>query len=269
MTPSFVVAIPSHRRSKTIRERAYPFLKEAALLTRTTVFINADERESYEDDAVALEPQLCVHRCPPEVKGLAAVYGYIDEYYPKGTRVVYCHDDVKGLWSVETQRCEKKSVQPVFERGFQVMASAGASLGGFYPVQNRAWAMTNPEILLGLTYIYDPLHLEITGHGVRLRSALKADYERSLAHYERDGAVLRMNRWSVGTRNRPWRRGSTIKRTCEEEIAASEELRGRFPALIRSIRKLKTGAVTLKFCSGLRENPAQATRLAEALCART
>lgn len=206
----WVIAIPSHARAGTLQRKTLRVLRHYGISPdRIFVFVAPQEVSDYEP-VCAGEARLI-----PSVMGLAEQRRYMRHYFAEGQRVVYMDDDIAGLVAVcdqsaehATCACHNKQVAPPTEyvkhrelsdlsgaiaTAFAEMGRAGAHLGGVYPVAN-GWMMRH-SVTTDLRYIVGCLYFEINEHAPQwdLAGGEGEDYERTLRHFTRYGAIVRLN----------------------------------------------------------------------------
>lgn len=200
----WVIAIPSYNRVETLKEKTLSVLKEYGIpKSKIHVFVaNSEEEELYKAGVGSEVGHIIVG-----IKGLAEVRNFIFDYFPKGQKIVFMDDDVRGLieYDAGAKRHERKlplgGLEDVFERGFDECKKAGAQLWGVYPSANGFFM--KPTVTTDLRFIIgsfwgcvnpgkDPKYLLKFG-------GEKEDYQRTLQFWEADGAVVRLNFISVKT----------------------------------------------------------------------
>ena len=225
----YVIAIPSYKRSLTISNRTLKVLKEKKVNSnRIYIFVaNEEEQKLYQKDvSKKLYREIVVG-----VIGLRDQRNFITKYFPENTCIVECDDDIKEISSLvpgkgktraERQKANKlKSIINVdlfFKEAFQRLIIGNTNLGSFsytqgnhtkakcymwgvYPVFNP-YFLSN-KITLDLQFLVGPMWGKINRHDKTLQLKLneKEDFERTLRHYHKDGAVMRF--WNI-TINTPY-----------------------------------------------------------------
>jgi hypothetical protein len=205
----WIIAIPSHGRSKSINANTLKALQDYNVPTdRIKVFVAPEEVEVYRSTI------------PSQIEIVQSVIGcienraFIRQYFPEGQHIAYMDDDLKGFNSVCDQTdnhatCAKmdKSNQksPDYIRGmrlpdlckfltqvFVALTAEGAYLGGVYPINNPYFA--SHRVTTDLRYICGYCYFEINRHDFKLDYFQHAeDMERVIKCFIRDGKVLRFN----------------------------------------------------------------------------
>jgi hypothetical protein len=198
----WVVAIPSYNRVETLKEKTLAVLKEYKIpKSKIYVFVaNEEQAELYKAGVGGEVGHIIVG-----IKGLAEVRNFIFDYFPKGQKIVWMDDDIRGIieYDESSKRHEKKLVylEGVFDKGFEECKKSGAKLWGIYPSPNGFFM--RPTVTTDLRFIIgsfwgcinpgkDPKYLLKFG-------GEKEDYQRTLQFWEADGAVVRLNFISAKT----------------------------------------------------------------------
>ena len=224
-------AIPSRGRASSIREQTLTTLERLDVpMSKVRVFVAPDEFDEYREavgEAWVYEGRL----------GMAANRHAILDSYEAGTELVQIDDDIAGI----VMRVNEKVLKPVtafqWEQivtgAFRTCRRTGARLWGVYPVANPMFM--RDRVRADLTYICGNLYGCIApGPGPSpLRPTLedKEDYERTLACYAEDRAVIRVEWVSSKTRfyDAPGGMQTDGQRTEERIRESAEELARRYP----------------------------------------
>lgn len=256
---TYHVAIPSRGRAKTLTECTLPTLIAAGVPPeRIIVWVTADEVAAYRQARDEHFPGVGVmdHGGAP---GMGNARNAIVRQYPPGTRLVQVDDDIRAI----ERRVDEKTLVPVtdldllFRSAFTVAAQQGVSLWGIYPVRNPYFM--KPRLFLGLTYVIGCLFgMTVTGGPEeQVITDDKEDYERSLRHFLRDGAVARLENVTVQSRFYTEPGGMQTYRTPETIEAGARTLVGTWPDLCTyTVNKTRgTAEVRLKRLPGLHLPP--------------
>lgn len=180
----YVIAIPTYMRYgiKTLEYLS----KESVSPELITIFVaNADEYDLYYARWGAL------YRIIIGVLNIGPQRNFITAYYPEGTYVVSCDDDIQTLhhmqgvgFNIWIQEC------------LQWMVASGISLLGLNPTTNVYWRSISKApvfqrgryLCVGVFHIY-----RINSCILPLDFSYVEDYERSIKYLRLDGAVGRYN----------------------------------------------------------------------------
>lgn len=195
------VAIPSYRRPAGVRDKTLAVLsKHNVDPERVTVFV-ANEQE-YDDYKRELANTPYKNIVIGEI-GLQAQRRIIQKHYPVGTKLVCFDDDIQEV----LRKVDDKTVVPVenleqqvFFRGFEECEKNNAYLFGIYAVNNPMF-MKN-RVSVGLYFCVGCLWGVINRHDDDLKITIdeKEDYQRTLQHYVKDGAVVRLDDITIKTK---------------------------------------------------------------------
>ena len=176
------IAIPSLGRPETLAKKTLATLKRFEVpLILVTVFVIAEEEAAYREHNP--EVKIVVGE-----KGLTKQRDFIKTNYLPGEHLVFLDDDLEHFLFLGPDR----NLLDTFQRGFEECERVGARIWGVYPVANLFFMQ--PKITKSLKYIIGSCY------GVILKDTLfewdyddKEDFYRTLAYYEEDGAVVRIN----------------------------------------------------------------------------
>jgi hypothetical protein len=228
-------AIPSYHRALICQERTLATLEEMEVpREKITLFVSdPDEYIFYKN---ACDPQRYGKIVVAE-KGMGAVRRFIAHYYPEGMRVVNVDDDISGFY---IKRDDKRydpmtphEFHGMVKMGFWACQEAGCRLWGIYPVLNALFMKR--RVRVGLTYIVGAFWGVINSQERELQVTLddKEDFERTIKFFQADGAVVRLEAYSLKTSYYNTPGGMQIDRTPERIDASARELVRRYPLLAK------------------------------------
>jgi hypothetical protein len=226
-------AVPSRGRWESIRNRTLDTLHRVGVpMERVAVFVADDEHDAYLEELRYTD--VSIQR---GALGMAANRNAILAAYPPGTELVQIDDDIADIVvrkddkTLESMGAEEWA--SMTEMMFRHARRAGARLWGVYPVANPMFMRA--RLRADLTYICGNLYGCIApGPGPSpLRPTLedKEDYERTLACYAEDRAVMRAEWVSTRTRfyDAPGGMQTDGQRTEQRIRESAEELARRYP----------------------------------------
>lgn len=195
---SYIVAVPSRERVETANTKTLRLLADRGIDRDVHVFVAASEIDAYR---AGLDPALYTE-LHVGADDLATQRNVIYDTFPEGARLVCCDDDLDDV----VRRIDDKTTEqvvdlrPVIDRAFAACATAGASLWGVYPVLNPMFmkAGTTTDLRFCIGHLWGVVNTHESWAKATMRE--KGDYERSLARYEHDGAVVRLNDIAAKTR---------------------------------------------------------------------
>lgn len=196
------VAIPSYRRPAGVRDKTLSvLLKHNVDPERVSVFV-ANEQE-YDDYKRELANTPFKNNLVIGEIGLQAQRRIIQNHYPEGTKLICFDDDIYEV----LRKVDDKTVVPVenleqqvFFRGFEECEKNNAYLFGIYAVNNPMFM--KHKVSVGLYFCVGCLWGVINRHGDDLKITIdeKEDYQRTLQHYVKDGAVVRLDDITIKTK---------------------------------------------------------------------
>lgn len=247
MNKPYVIAIPSYKRSKTVKEKTLSVLEKHDIDPKiVTIFVaNQEEFDDYSKELKDSKyNNIVIGR-----ETLRGARNFISEYYPEGTYIVNLDDDLqdilkkqddKNLVSVENLHEE------VFKKGFEALEENDAYLWGIYAASNPFFM--KDRIAKGLYYVIGSCWGNINRHSPDLILTLedKEDFERTLQYYVKDNIVVRLDDITVKSAYYKEKGGMQETRTSERIKISAENLAERFPDLCTMYIRETTGHAELK-----------------------
>lgn len=239
----WVIAIPSYKRSETLRDKTLRVLREYNVpKDRIHVFVaNKDEHDTYK---ATLDKATYGHMHIAE-PGMAAVRNYITRYFPIGKPIFNMDDDISGFlqWSKTARRNEValRDLCGAITRGFAEARRTGFRLFGFYPVANGYFMKDGPPST-DLRYIIGSVW-GILNPGKILTVTIddKEDYLRSVIMYVLDGGVLRFNNIAPQSAYYKEPGGMQETRTMRRIEVSAKAMVSAFPDLVKINLTKKSG----------------------------
>lgn len=225
------VAVPSYRRPETCcRDTLSALLAGGVPAERVHVFIGGGEAGAYR--ALLPDKRITLHAAPV---GVANAHNAILDTFPAGTRVVCMDDDVRGIQRLtpDGKLAPAENLHGLFTAAFAYCAEQRVTLWGLAPARNpmfmrRRWR-TGLAFAIGQCF-----GQAVTDPPLRLHAPAKEDYERTLLHYQLDGAVARLDDHVAHTRpmrGHPGGMQTEGNRRANEQQAA-RYLAQRWPGLV-------------------------------------
>lgn len=216
---SYVIAIPSYRRSTTICVKTLAMLKRYGIDMRLVhVFVVPEEYAEYREK---IESEVTVIA---GVLGLVKQRKFITDYFPVDSYIVFLDDDIEDLLYLGSW----VDLHDTFKRGFLLCEQYFSRLWGIYPAANKFFMSWNHSH--NLKYIIGSCY------GLINRDVLpeapmddKEDVWRTCSYYEADGVVVRMNDISVKSKYYVEPGGMVDSRTEESNMKGAKMVLERFP----------------------------------------
>jgi hypothetical protein len=194
------VAIPTYDRPEIILRTTLAYLERSDWPTgQTTIWVSGEGQ-------VPLYDSLPAHwraRIRVGARGLQENRLAAERTYPEGTPLVWINDDVSAVRQLDPTAHRNLSEVPigrVIADGFNHCAESGAHLWGIYAVDNHFFM--KERVHTDLRYIVGCFYGVVLRHDDSLQPVFgdaKEDYERVMRFYEKDGAVVRMDRYCPRT----------------------------------------------------------------------
>lgn len=245
----YQICIPSYRRSKTLKDKTLSVLTKHNIdPNRVTIFVaDADEHKAYSAE-LANTPykNIVVGQL-----GIGNQRRFIQAYYPEGTRVVSFDDDISEV----LRKVDDKTVVPVDNletdviiKGFTECEKNKANLFGVYAVNNPMFM--KDRVSVGLYFCVGTLHGMVIRHDPDLTITIdeKDDYQRTLQHYVKDGAVVRLDYVTIKTKyyTEPGGMQGTDQRKAENIEKNAKFLADTYPQLCTMYIRESKGRAELR-----------------------
>lgn len=234
----YEIAIPSYKRTGTLKKKTLRMLKEAGFPANIiTVFVaDAEEKLDYymemPDD---FRPHIVVGR-----PGINKQREFIHEYYRPGERVVCFDDDVSRV----------KTLYPgvplptLLGRMFELAAAEGCRLVGVYPSDNGL--SMKDRAVRGRVYCIGSMFLMFNWRGSVYPDATTEDFTRSLLCWHDGKSVLRFEGVAPTTRYFKEAGGLQTYRTPEIQEQEMKRLVEKYPEDV-VLRKKHHGYTDVRF----------------------
>ena len=230
MSPtSFEIAIPSYKRHQTLCKKTLAFLLNHGFARdMITIFVaNEDELGLYKS-VVPNDIAIVVGRA-----GINHQRHFIESYYPPGTNVLCCDDDISRIKKLGMP-------QPLLEvvrKMFDITAQEHCYMWGISPTDNGL--SLKDEAVVGLRYIIGAFHGLIIKADVLpvSPSPFYEDFWRTIEAYKRDGRVIRFNMLGPTTRYFSEPGGLQEFREPALQDAAFVELQAAYPEFVMLRRR--------------------------------
>jgi len=255
----YQIAIPSFMRDQTLAKKTLKVLEHYKIdPKRVTIFMaNEEEREKYAKTLAASPYQNLVIA----QQGIKEVRNFMWNYYPEGTPVLFMDDDLNKIEILDPADRKKLISAPdlfedVVKSGFHAMRENNAYLWGIYAAGNAgfmAGMKSDPEadqsgensaaITIGNVYIIGSFFGAIIRHDPKLLvgCADKEDHERSVAHFIKDGRVVRLDFATVDSGYYTEKGGLQETRTDETVRIGAEYMLKHYPKYVKVYQRPSTG----------------------------
>jgi len=237
---SYEIIIPSHRRPQALLKTLCQLPNETEI---TIVFSDQEDL----DEFYKFSPELWIkHSCVVSgCKSLKEKFEFIHNMPKIGNKVVIVEDDIEAfLVNVQGKlvSMSPERVGQMFEEGFEAARLSGSKIWGIAPVANHYFMECSVEpkrqktskLKLCIGYCWG--YIEEKDERMVPRTSNRADVERSLRFYVRDGGVARMDCYAVKTNPRTNQGGLQSEFTLDQRIQANKEsvvyLLKNFPRLV-------------------------------------
>lgn len=244
----YTVAIPSRQRSGLLTQCTLPVLlgggvPRAAvhvwvLHEEVATYRAALDGAGYEDIAV---------RGHGSRSGLRGARNVLQNQYPVGTRLVQADDDIRAIERLDAGRLTPVSnVDAMIQQAFIRAGQQAVSLWGVYPVRNGFFMANRAHLgfrhivgtFWGMTLRHDPTEM--------LNFDEKEDYERTIRHFLRDGAVLRLDNVTLKTRFYTEPGGMQVYRNAAYQDEGTRRLVAEWPDLLTYRRSDAKGTAEVR-----------------------
>lgn len=247
----YQIAIPSFMRDQTLAKKTLKVLEHYKVdPKRVTIFMaNDEERQKYAKTLADSPYQNLV----VAQKGMKEVRNFMWNYYPEGTPVLFMDDDLNKIEVLDPADPKRLIQAPdlfedVVKPGFHAMRENNAYLWGIYAAGNAgfmAGMKSDPEldqsgensaaITIGNVYIIGSFYGAVIRRDPKLMvgCADKEDHERSVAHFIKDGRVVRLDFATVDSDYYGEEGGLQETRTDDTVRIGAEYMLKHYPKYVR------------------------------------
>jgi len=197
---SYVIVIPSYKRSMVLLYRTLNFLERNSIDPKLIhIFIVEEDLEDYSQIPTYLYNKMIVG-----VKGLGPQRKFIENYFDEGTYVVSIDDDIQDI--IFAKPDEEIPLHEFLNNAFEICKKEGAYIWGLYPVGNAFYAKNNKWYSTHLTYIIGALYGYINRPKneeikcpLTFNDGSMEDFERTIRYWLHDKKVIRFNTVCIKT----------------------------------------------------------------------
>lgn len=251
-----VFVVKSHQRVDRFRQKTYDkiILHYGFPLDKVYVFVSTSEDLNLYRDAY---PQIHIVKAP---RGIVRVDNFITGYFNNGQKIVYMNDDVTSIQKIKKDgtfaKLSKNDLWKLIHNSFDMMVEYDISYGGLYPVRNNLFMANLKTITFDFVLIMDPFSFVINDRSIKISIGDKSDFEKSILHFKKRGALLRHNCITLNAEYYG-EKGGFQGRDDKSELATAEAMKRKYPDYIAGINVKKHGRTSLRF----KRIPAWKTRL--------
>ena len=187
---SFIIAIPSLKRSNVLKTKTLAFLKENNIPEEIIyVFIIEEEEELYQNELQDFNGHIIIGK-----KGLPAQRNFIQQYFDNNTNI-FCLDDDVESWSSASVLLKDYTLVEFVDFAFQHCRKTKSFIWSTCPVHSDFYAKDKEETTHSLRYCTGAFYGTISRQDFLLdfTESEKEDVKRSLLYYINDGTVLRLS----------------------------------------------------------------------------
>ena len=229
------IAIPTFRRSETIKEKTLNYLAKTDIdFNKIDLFLSdVTERKAYEKSLSTGEYKKI--NIVDGVIGIGNQRNFIVDYYPVGQKVFGIDDDIQSaiLKIDDKTRFELTELDAFIREAFSATEKAGLNIRGVYPVNNPFFMKYS--ISFDIKYIVACFYGWINNHEDKAYCTLedKEDFERSIKYYLADNGVVRFNYVAPKTDYYSESGGMQETRTKQRVKESAEFLAIKYPYLCK------------------------------------
>lgn len=251
----YQIAIPSHKRAKTISQKTLLYLAEAGIPKELVrVFVEPEQVEAYQQ---SVDPGLYAEIIPSKL-GVTANHNFITNFYPDQQLLVRADDDLRYLG----RKVDEKTLEPIkdlnswIEECFEIAQKVNSSIWGIYPVANPFFLKN--KLTTGLAFLIGQFFGAINRHSENLLAPVKQDYERSILRFLADGTIARFDNvcgvssgltsYGSGIRGQAGGLQSLDRQSLNEQ--AVSYLLGAFPDFVQEKKAKKSGYREVRLVNG-------------------
>lgn len=236
---SMEIAIPTHRRAKTLVDKTLALLKRTGADMSTVTLFVSDEKDLEDYTHIPLKIVLTGAR------NVVEKFNYIHNFYPVGTEVVVLEDDIEDLVYGEgtNEKQEFTDFPMMCQIGFSHIKGGG--IWGVVPHHNTFFMKKRVKDDFCLVVAHCFGFISTQDERLMVTQLTKSDYERSILYYIMYGRTVRIDFVGVKTKSYTAEGGMQSDYTQIKRYAIEKEcctyLVKRYPHLVqKNVKKTES-----------------------------
>lgn len=241
---NYRIAIPSYKRSKTIKEKTLNYLLDVCCVNPDIIDIFVANENEYKDYKYLKELGLNI------IIGVVLLHkqrNFIQDYYDEGQCIMQFDDDIDSLKIKKGEKTEVlNELEQIIKIGFNECYKYNTKLFGVCAVDNHFFMnskiSTNLKLCVGACYgiIIDK------DKSLYLKLEEKEDYERTIKYFLKFNKVVRLNMIATKTTYYKGNGGMVDSRTEEEQNKSALYLCKNYPELVKINNNRKSKYIELR-----------------------
>lgn len=228
------ITVPTYHRGDTIGQHTLTTLAKAGVdMSLVHVYVGGGDYTQARDKW----PTCNWHAAPP---GKGPAENHIRDQWPRGAHLIGCDDDITHIQHLDSAGkklidADKDWWDTTTAQAFRFLQRERLSIWGVSHSRNSFY-MTH-QWKVGAYPVVGYFYGHINNPDIRITEPGKQDIELSLLHYERDGALVRLNDVSIGTKPMREYAGGLQHdgHRTELERQSTVSLLKRFPSLVEPV----------------------------------
>ena len=247
----YVIAIPSYKREKTLRDKTLKVLQQYKI-PKEKIFVFVANQEEYEKYKATIPPYY--NKLVIGIVGMGNIRNFITDYFPEGKKIFNMDDDISGFLRLtkdktatskgESRKFKGVELDKFIKKGFAELVKNKFSLFGIYPASNPFFM--KKRATHDIRYIIGSCWGVINDKTLKVTMDDKEDFERTIKHYMKYGGVIRFEDVTVISGYYTEKGGMQETRTKERVLKSAKLLVERYPDLATLYLKKKSGYAEVK-----------------------
>ena len=189
--------IPSYQRYDKCKALTLLYLHKHNIPNKDIfLFVRKDDKDIHRYKTLKLEGYEVIET---NVKGIGATHNYITQYFKSKQLIVELDDDIVDM--IDNKRRPVLSLQNMVSKAIKIMDTETINFCGTYQCSNPLFMSQAKEYTYDLRYCLGLFRIRRICKDIKLKSNYAEDFENCLAHYQRDGKILKMNHIAGKTKN--------------------------------------------------------------------
>ena len=206
------ICVLSKKRPDVFRKKTYKLLEKHKLLDWTTLFVSKEDALDYAvfNLPIVVTPDGYVNSC-----------NFITDFYPEGHSIILMADDLIEFYHYNGDKNIKiESLTDLILNIIKEMIIQKINLAGVYPNDNPLFLRgCKNEKTTDLRFIHDAFCIMLNKKIYLDEKINKADFQRTIEYYKRDGKVLRFNKFCFDTKFNKGKGGNEEEKLNEKKYA--------------------------------------------------
>lgn len=215
----YKIAIPSHRRSKLLLEKTLKVLRN---INKELIYIFVSDEEDVKEYKELLPGYRIIYET--QLNDLKEKHNFMIDYFDEDEWIVFFEDDIDNIIKKKGSKTEEFTgdLESLFKIGFNECLKEKTKLWGVEPTGNGFYMKNQYQKSYKLVVAY--MFGMIIDKRLKITSAWKHDYERTILHSIYFGGAVRFDMF--GAKTNSFKNKGGLQSELKGEERANKEIEG-------------------------------------------